>query len=351
MPDGNISVTVSDANGCSIISPIITIASPAPIAASVAITDAMCSNSFDGAIDLTPSGGTPPYTFQWDNQAAAVNEDLTNVTSGTYNVAITDAHGCTFNQSAIVNAMVTVLANAGADDTLCFTNAITLTANGGATYKWFLLPNMTFIDTAQVIVVHPAVGVNDFLMIAYQGLCSDTDTVTITILPLPATDAGADVTIIVGSSVQLNAAGGIQGSTYEWSPTVGLSDTISASPLATPKVTTTYHVKITNPSGCFATDSITITVLPTVVFPSGITPNGDGVNDEWQIDGIEAYKNCEVEVYNRWGEKLFSSPGYVDKWNGTYKGKPLPVGTYYYVINLHDEVNTENYTGPITIVR
>ena len=79
--------------------------------------------------------------------------------------------------------------------------------------------------------------------------------------------------------------------------------------------------------------------------------DGDGANDKWIIDGIEYYKNCVVQVYNRWGENLFTSVGYVEKWDGTYKGKLLPVGTYYYVIDLHDPINTDTYTGPITILR
>jgi gliding motility-associated-like protein len=88
--------------------------------------------------------------------------------------------------------------------------------------------------------------------------------------------------------------------------------------------------------------------------PNGITPNGDGDNDVWKLDITSKYPNCEVEVYNRWGEKLFYSRGYPDseRWDGTFKGKPLPTGTYYYIINLHDE-EQENLpiTGPITLMR
>ncbi len=353
IPNGNLFVTITDANGCDTISPTLVISTPTPITASAIVTNALCSNSPDGAINLSPSGGTPPYTFLWNDPSASTTEDIVGVTAGVYQVNIVDANGCSFTYSDTIGAQIIVQANAGPDDTLCYTNKITLQGNGGTSYKWYSLSsgNLTLIDSTFVVIVSPAVGNNTFVLEAFNGICSDKDTVDIFVNPLPALDLGPDQTIITGASVQLNATGGASGATYIWWPVTQLSDTISATPLASPLVTTTYHVKVTNPTGCFAVDSIIITVLPTIGVSNGITPNGDGKNDVWEIDGISAYKNCEVEIYNRWGEKLFSSPGYTEKWDGKYKGKDLPVGTYYYVINLHDEINTEHITGPITIMR
>jgi gliding motility-associated-like protein len=92
-------------------------------------------------------------------------------------------------------------------------------------------------------------------------------------------------------------------------------------------------------------------IYPAIVIPNGFSPNSDGKNDTWVIDNIIQFPDCEVEVYNRWGEQLFLSKGYTVPWNGRYKGKELPVGTYYYIINLK-HVNFPNaYTGPLTIFR
>jgi len=63
------------------------------------------------------------------------------------------------------------------------------------------------------------------------------------------------------------------------------------------------------------------------------------------------FPNATVEVYNRWGEELFYSAGYKTPWDGTYTNKPLPVGTYYYIIDLHDPRFPKAYTGPVTIMR
>jgi gliding motility-associated-like protein len=84
---------------------------------------------------------------------------------------------------------------------------------------------------------------------------------------------------------------------------------------------------------------------------SGFTPNDDGVNDFWDIDDILYYPNATVKVFDRWGRVVFSSVGYADdqRWDGKYKGKDLPIGTYYYIIDLKD--GSPPYKGPVTIVR
>src|SRR5690606_39770794 len=98
-------------------------------------------------------------------------------------------------------------------------------------------------------------------------------------------------------------------------------------------------------------DSVLVTVLPDLVIPNGFTPNGDGWNETWQIDLIELFPECEVEIYNRWGEQLFRSVGYKQPWDGRYNGGPVPVGTYYYVIQLNSPEFPEPYTGPLTVIR
>jgi gliding motility-associated-like protein len=92
-------------------------------------------------------------------------------------------------------------------------------------------------------------------------------------------------------------------------------------------------------------------IVPSIWFPDGFTPNGDGTNDTWVIDYIYLFPECEVEVYNRWGELLFRSVGYNTPWDGRYDGKDLPVGTYYYIIKLNDPMFPDVFTGPLTIMR
>jgi gliding motility-associated-like protein len=86
------------------------------------------------------------------------------------------------------------------------------------------------------------------------------------------------------------------------------------------------------------------------VFPTVITPNLDGKNDLFEILYLELlYPNCQVTVFNRWGSVVFESNGYADPWDGTFKGEPLPMGTYFYKIHLNDSEGTI-YTGDISII-
>jgi gliding motility-associated-like protein len=82
---------------------------------------------------------------------------------------------------------------------------------------------------------------------------------------------------------------------------------------------------------------------------NSFTPNGDGHNDYWKISNIESYPAAVVQVFNRNGQKLFESKGYSTPFNGTYNGKALPVGIYYYIINLNK--NCSLLSGSLTILR
>jgi gliding motility-associated-like protein len=95
-----------------------------------------------------------------------------------------------------------------------------------------------------------------------------------------------------------------------------------------------------------------LTVAPPgqdIFIPNTFTPNGDGVNDTWNIKYLDAYSGCSVNIFTRWGKNVYSSIGYGIPWNGTLSGKPLPTGTYYYVINLKN--GTSPLAGFVAIIR
>ncbi|WP_020529584.1 cadherin domain-containing protein [Flexithrix dorotheae] len=94
---------------------------------------------------------------------------------------------------------------------------------------------------------------------------------------------------------------------------------------------------------------IKVTALPLVSAPSGFTPNGDHVNDTWEIHELALYTNCVVEIFDRSGQRVFQSQGYQEGWDGKLNGKLLPVGSYYYVINLN--TGPPPITGSVTILR
>jgi len=83
--------------------------------------------------------------------------------------------------------------------------------------------------------------------------------------------------------------------------------------------------------------------------PNVFSPNGDGINDVWVITGLDPYPLCTVDIYTRYGQPVFSSTGYNKPWNGSFNGKPLPIGTYYYVITLTKQM--KRMSGSVTVLR
>jgi gliding motility-associated-like protein len=130
-----------------------------------------------------------------------------------------------------------------------------------------------------------------------------------------------------------------------------VSNAAASNPTTSPEQTTWYTLTVTAPNGCVDQDAVLVTFTPEITIPSGFTPNGDGWNDAWQIDLIDMFPDCEVEIYNRWGEMLFRSVGYKQPWDGRYNGGDVPVGTYYYAVKLNDPKFPEAYTGPLTVIR
>ena len=147
----------------------------------------------------------------------------------------------------------------------------------------------------------------------------------------------------------------------------GGSNTLSAIDPVTNKVVATFPTGaspsafgnfITGPIGCGGQPiTFTITVNPSpvippppsIIIPNTFTPNGDGVNDTWDIKNMAPCQDCTVNVFDRYGGKVFSSLGYGKPWDGTYNGSKLPVGTYYYVINI--QRNLKVLSGFVAIIR
>lgn len=99
---------------------------------------------------------------------------------------------------------------------------------------------------------------------------------------------------------------------------------------------------------CPYSDQVEVTIFPAVVPYTGFTPNGDGINDTWEIRNIHIWPNAQIIVYSRWGTKVFQAVNYNNDWDGD----DLPAATYYYVIELNPvEFNVEPYTGSVTIMR
>ena len=106
---------------------------------------------------------------------------------------------------------------------------------------------------------------------------------------------------------------------------------------------------VTSSDGCTASANVSVVIIRPPQVPNSFSPNGDGINDTWDITHLERSQNCSLTVFNRYGEVIFKSAGYQIQWDGTYRGSPLPVGTYYYIINPKN--GRQIVQGSVTIIK
>ena len=350
-------LTITGAAGCDT-TITVNITEPPAITITVDdVTDASCNSAFDGAVSVTLAGGTGNLSASWSGPGGFVSgsDDIGSLQAGSYLLTVTDGNNCTVQQAVSVAALTTVVAVAGADVTLCSGGTTILdgsSSQGAVQYTWTDGQGATMGTQAQLDPGSPPPGVWTFILTVTNGPCSDADTVSVTILSSPFADAGVDQYIFIDGVVGVGGQpAGPQGSAFLWSPDSLLTDATVSNPEVSPPSTTWYVLMVTSPEGCVNTDSVLVTVVPEITIPTGFTPNGDGYNDTWVIDYMDRFPDCTVEIYNRWGEQLFRSVGYNTPWDGRYAGGLVPVGTYYYAIELNDERFPEPYTGPLTVIR
>jgi gliding motility-associated-like protein len=163
-------------------------------------------------------------------------------------------------------------------------------------------------------------------------------------------NAGPDKVVLEGGEIRLAATASGNNLRFLWTPAQFLNGPTTLNPLVvSPNSDMTYRLTVTGLGGCVSTDDVFVKLLKAPVIPNTFTPNEDGINDFWIIQYIESYPNARVQIFNRYGQQVFESRGYDKPWDGNYKGKPLPFGTYYYVIEPGS--GRKPYTGYVTIVK
>jgi gliding motility-associated-like protein len=177
--------------------------------------------------------------------------------------------------------------------------------------------------------------------------CQAQKVLPVRVFDIPVLEVTPEQTVEVREPVNLFARGGVQ---YSWSPASLFTDTALAEQIVRPQVTTTYFAKVTDANGCVQSVSIRINVDDEFKIYDGFSPNGDGVNDTWEIKNIRRFPQAVIKIYNRWGNLVFESKdGYEKPWDGTKDGKELPAGAYYYNIVLGEGLAPIN--GSITLLR
>ncbi|MEI8110519.1 MAG: gliding motility-associated C-terminal domain-containing protein [Chitinophagia bacterium] len=187
-----------------------------------------------------------------------------------------------------------------------------------------------------------------YLYETYKG-CKDSATQIITVHGAPSVNAGSDLRVAEGRTIRIPAQVNGNGSRVQWIPAIYLNNDTILNPDCTPLKDITYLLVATDSNSCSAVDTLNIKVLLKPIAPNAFSPNGDGINDTWQILYLNDFPNCRVEIFTRAGLLIFQSNGYGTPWDGNYKGNPLPIGTYYYIIQPGNGIETVK--GSVTLLR
>ncbi|MBK7944918.1 MAG: hypothetical protein IPJ85_06225 [Flavobacteriales bacterium] len=317
-------LTITDGAGCNATFSY-TITEPSALSVVVdQVTDASCATASDGAIDVTTSGGMLQYSFAWSgpNNFTAQSEDIASIAPGSYTLTVTDDNGCTVSITVDVDALATVVADAGTDIIECPGVDIALDGSqstGAVSYQWLDAQNNVIGTDAVISLAGLAPGTYTFTLIVADGPCSDSDQVTVTVLDLPIADAGPDQAIFLSETATLGGnPTGPTGSIFIWQPDQTLNSGSSANPIADPDVSTWYYVYVTAPNGCSAVDSVLITVVPEIVITTGFSLNGDGRNDAWVIDYIDLFPGVRGGDLQSMGRDAIPQRGVQDA-----MGRPL----------------------------
>ena len=182
------------------------------------------------------------------------------------------------------------------------------------------------------------------------GCNSDTLTKTFPVYAYPTVDAGPDRFVLENGSVRLEPITSGNDLQFLWTPNQYMVDnTLEHPTVVNPHTDMTYKLTVTARGGCARSDEMFVKLLKGPRIPNTFTPNNDGINDKWEIQYLNTYTKNRVQVFTKAGQLVFESYGYTSPWDGTYKGKPLPMDTYYYIIEPNN--GRDPITGYVTIVK
>lgn len=356
----NVTAIATDDHGCKDTASTDIDAYPVP-AVNAGANVFVCDGSFT---QLTATGAA---TYSWKADPTLSCTSCTSPLAApadttTYFVTGTSQYGCVASDSVTVGVYPRFTLEVGVGDTVCSGATVHLKAMGTDRYTW----------TPSVAVVNPNLGIttaNPTATTTYQVIAADkyncfTDTgyVHIKVWPYPTVNAGADKTVPIGSTVNLQPIYSNDIISYRWTnPMQSLSCVDCPSPTVQTKAAKNiYSIRVENEGGCVTTDDITIFAIcngSNLFFPNTFSPNNDGKNERFYPRGSGLSKIKALRIYNRWGEIVFTATNFdandaAAGWDGTFKGQPLPPDVYVYtyeVVCVNNEILSSN--GNVTLLK
>ncbi|TVR82291.1 MAG: hypothetical protein EA412_01680 [Chitinophagaceae bacterium] len=353
--------TIEDVNGC-LATDSIEVIEPDVLTLNVTANDLNCFNDNSGAISINASGGTDPLSYSIDD-GLTYHQDSTfdSLSAGIYIISVMDENACEVNDTIELLEPQMLTLDVDVTNVLCYgenTGEIVASPSGGVgefTYDWS--PELSN-DSLQINL---AAGTYN-LTITDENGCEETAEILV-MEPVPVSidieidpntnilgntvDAGTEVPFV--TNVITDAGPG----TYTWLPQDILSCTDCSDPIAFPEEDTEFIVLYTDENGCTATDTFALEVViqGSVYIPNAFSPNGDGVNDVFEVYGV-GITDLTLRIFNRWGDMIFKSEDVNAAWDGTYNGRDMTPGVYIYMATvILQDGRSERFYGSVTLVR
>jgi gliding motility-associated-like protein len=366
LPAGQYTLTVVDTRGCSTTA-VYNVAQPDQLLSEITtINPVLCHNGSTANLTATVTGGTAGYGFNWSNGITAPNNS--NVPSGNYSVSITDANGCRSVSSVSLANPTQLNLSINTVDVRCTgdeNGSIIVSGSGGTANLGAYEYSLDSINW-QTGDLFPGLGVDSFRVFVRDanGCVTEESAVIEAAEPFFITFfSPQDTTIEYGDSitleVELNETSGVN---FNWADVNANSifDTINYTVIVNPANQTVYRFSAVSPLGCEVDTSVIISVTKPrrAAAPAGFTPNGDGTNDNFFIQGDEKLEKVKVfRVYDRWGECVFFAENIAPNdpnlgWDGTFKGEKMNSGVYSWFAEVeYIDGFKEIIRGDITLLR
>jgi gliding motility-associated-like protein len=304
-----------------------------------------------------PSTVTPyrnDYIYEWTpvtpnlNNPASPNADFIADTTITYYLNVKTPIGCSDNDSIKITVFPGGFGAASSDTGYCPNNEAALWATGGISYAW--TPAYGLSDTTVANpVASPLTSTDYTVFIKDVHNCVDTEYVSVQVYPAAMIELPDSINIYPGEKYHIEP--GTNALYFKWFPPSGISNINISDPLVSPEVRTRYFVTATTEHGCIILDSLDVLVKETVIdMPNAFTPSSTNNLFKPSKRGIAQLKN--FTVFNRWGNKVFSTSNIDEGWDGSYKGEPQPMGVYIYTIEaVSDKGVIFTKQGNVTLIR
>lgn len=347
---GDYTVIAQDQNGCfEVLEYTITIPDPIDVT-TVTVLDEVCAGSGDGAFEINITGGTAPYrtSLNSNNDTDFVQDQLqfTGLAAGTYVVFVKDAQDCEENiiveidPGVNLNASVTpvYVCNGVVPDNSLLVTFEDETVLDDVLYAMDSTDPSSMRLTSDFTNLTPGTHT---LTIAHANGCMNTIDFDI--------EDFEPLTLVLEQNnineITAVAGGGLEDYTFFFDDVDnGADNTFFINR------TDTYTVRLIDQNGCSVSAEIFMEFID-IEIPNFFTPDGDGTNDTWSPQNLEAFPNVLTIIFDRYGRELYRMEINDTPWNGTYQNNDLPTGDYWYVIKLRGENDDREFVGHFTLYR